>query len=555
VQVSSAPPSLNWDEISHGYNAYSILKTGKDEWGRALPTIFRAYGDYKLPVYIYSTVLPVAVFGLNEFAVRFVSVAAGVISVFLTYKLASFLFRDHKRSTLLALVSAFLVAVSPWSLFLSRGAFEANLALTFVIAGAYLFLVGLSRPKFFIVSMAMFGLSVWTYNSARVFAPLLIFGLVIIYKGELLRIYKTKKSIILGSLFIILFFFVPMFHQLANPVGQARYSKVSILDEGAINFINERRNTSDLPQFATRIVYNKGTYFLYQFGSNYLSHFAPGYLFVNGGDQYQFSMPGHGLLFITTAPFLLAGIFLTGEKAIKKDKTSLLLLAWFVLAPIASSITREAPHVLRSAVMLPTPFIFTAIGVVEFANYLNQRHKNDKLLTNPTVITLLCSIVIIIPIFGYIANYMGDYKRNYSWAWQYGYKEMVHYLGENSDDYAKVIITKKYGEPHEFLLFYWPWDPHNYQEDKEKIRFFQTDWYWVDKFDKFYFVNDWEVVGTSDDPRSPNRFILESRAEDVDCSQIRCLLVTSPGNVPEGWVMLETIYFLDGTSAFEIYEN
>ncbi|MBU2577901.1 hypothetical protein KKA69_03645, partial [Patescibacteria group bacterium] len=57
--LEKIPPSLNWDEVSHGYNAYSIIKTGKDEWGITLPLIFRAYGDYKLPFYIYLTTIPV----------------------------------------------------------------------------------------------------------------------------------------------------------------------------------------------------------------------------------------------------------------------------------------------------------------------------------------------------------------------------------------------------------------------------------------------------------------------------------------------------------------
>ena len=65
------PPSLNWDETSIGYNAYSILKTGKDEYGTSFPIEFRSFDDYKPPVYIYLDVLPVTIFGLTEFAVRF----------------------------------------------------------------------------------------------------------------------------------------------------------------------------------------------------------------------------------------------------------------------------------------------------------------------------------------------------------------------------------------------------------------------------------------------------------------------------------------------------
>lgn len=70
----SVPSSVYWDEASIGYNAYSILKTGKDEWGEFLPLHFRAFGEFKLPVYIYSTIPFVYVFGLNEVSVRLPSV-------------------------------------------------------------------------------------------------------------------------------------------------------------------------------------------------------------------------------------------------------------------------------------------------------------------------------------------------------------------------------------------------------------------------------------------------------------------------------------------------
>src|SRR3990167_4679351 len=96
-KLDQFPVSLNWDEISHGYNAYSILTTGKDEWGMSWPLIFRAFGDFKLPVYIYLTVIPVFLFGLNAFAIRFVSTLAGVIAIPLIYFLAKQLFPDRKN--------------------------------------------------------------------------------------------------------------------------------------------------------------------------------------------------------------------------------------------------------------------------------------------------------------------------------------------------------------------------------------------------------------------------------------------------------------------------
>ena len=32
-KLGQIPPSLDWDETAHGYNAYSILKTARDEYG------------------------------------------------------------------------------------------------------------------------------------------------------------------------------------------------------------------------------------------------------------------------------------------------------------------------------------------------------------------------------------------------------------------------------------------------------------------------------------------------------------------------------------------
>ena len=140
IQVSVLPPSLNWDEISHGYNAYSILTHGVDEWGNYYPSIFRAYGDYKLPVYIYTTVVSIALFGLNVFAVRLHSVVGGAFTILGTYLLVNELLRSKKHS----LFAAAIIAISPWNIFLSRAALEANLALTLIVFGFYFVLLAVS---------------------------------------------------------------------------------------------------------------------------------------------------------------------------------------------------------------------------------------------------------------------------------------------------------------------------------------------------------------------------------------------------------------------------
>ena len=90
--VTQNPPSLNWDEASISYNAYSILNTGRDEWGKLLPVHFKSYGEYKLPAQVYASIPGIAIFGLNEFGVRITPVIYGTLTVLLLFLLAKELF-------------------------------------------------------------------------------------------------------------------------------------------------------------------------------------------------------------------------------------------------------------------------------------------------------------------------------------------------------------------------------------------------------------------------------------------------------------------------------
>ena len=47
------PPALNADEAAFGYNAYSLVETGKDEHGNAWPIHFQSFNDYKPGFYFY----------------------------------------------------------------------------------------------------------------------------------------------------------------------------------------------------------------------------------------------------------------------------------------------------------------------------------------------------------------------------------------------------------------------------------------------------------------------------------------------------------------------
>jgi len=132
--------------------------------------------------------------------------------------------------------------------------------------------------------------------------------------------------------------------------------------------------------------------------------------------------------------------------------------------------------------ILPLPQIFITYGFFKTIDFF----KNKK---SKSLFTILFILILLVQSFLYLKNYFGDYSKNYSSSWQYGYKEAVNYIKTNYDNYDQIIFTKKYGEAHEFVLFYWPWNSKSYQNDPHLNWDFHADWYWVNAFDKFKFVS------------------------------------------------------------------
>lgn len=514
------PPSLNWDEISHGYNAYSILKTGMDQWGERFPIFnFRAYGDYPTTLNLYLTIPFIAIFGLTEFAIRAPHALLGVLTVvsiyFLTWGLTK------KRSV--SLLAAGLAAFGPWYVFTSRFVLQSNLSV-FLLSTAGALFFNREKHKYFLpLSLIVLTLTLFSYHSTRIFSPLLLLTGLIFYG-------RSKAIIIFAFLFFVLTGFI-----LQRPESRVRSDTLFLVDQGAVNRIIEARAASPFPQFVSRFLYNRPAYFITKFSKNYISYFSPKFLFFEGGTQYQFSVPGKGLIYPVSLPFFYIGLILLVIKSFK-DKNFRLLLVWLLLAPIPASITSESYTVLRATAMLPIPEILISIGFFAVVGKLNKNFAS--------VLIGLYFILFYFFAEHYFLQYFTSYRTNYSSSWQQGYKEVVNYVNDNYLKYDKIIVTKKYGEPHEYFLFFLGYDPARYLSDRNAIRFFQSGWYWVDKFDKFYFVNDWQV----------KEMKLESGG-GIDCAELSCLLITSPSNFPGGWQKLKEINFLDGKPAFEIYEN
>ncbi len=537
--LNATPPSLNWDEVSHGYNAYSVLKTGKDQWGTTFPIFnFRAYGDYPTTLNLYLTIPFIYVLGLSDISIRLPHVILGTLTIisgfFVAYGLT-------KRKDI-SLFSAFLISIGPWYMFTSRFVLQSNVSV-FLMSTALAFFLNRKAHRFFLGASVFFlFLSLFAYHTTRIVTPLLILAALVIYSSDIERLYFKSKKQVFVLLLSVFGLFLVSGHLLANKDARVRSEVLFILDKGAVNKIESQRNSSSLPDFAKKIIYNRPVYFISIFAKNYASYFTPKFLFREGGTQYQFSLPGHGLIPPVNLLFFYLGIVLFAVRSVN-DKNYRLLVAWLLLYPIPASLTNETGAVLRATTLLPVSEILIATTI--FWIYEKVPSKLKK------VSALVYFIFIFIFMESYLISYFNEYRTKYSWSWQYGYKQISEYIKDNMDSYDKIVVTKKYGEPHEFLLFYLGWDPASYQGDKTATRFYQSGWYWVDSFDKFYFVNDWQIV----DATKNNTYFIQESKKMVDCSESRCLLISSPGNAPRRWYKIKTVNFLDGSPAFEIFSN
>lgn len=526
-KVTEIPPSLNWDEVSIGYNAYSILKTGKDEWNQVFPIHFKAYGEYKLPLQIYFSIPGIYFFGLSELGVRITPVIYGTLTVLVTFFLGRALF----ASELAGLAAAFLLGISPWHIHLTRASFESSLATFFVTVGVWFLVKGFKDWKWFVISMIPFAFSVFTYNSARIFTPLFLIVILLLYRKSLAKL----KKIVAVSLVVFVILLLPLIPYLTSGERSARYKLVSITDDpGLIPRINENRGHSRLPRPFPRLVHNKVTYISFYFARNYLAHFSPQFLFISGAPHKQHHVQNMGQLYLFQAPFLILGLF---ALFYLKNKFKKLLLGWVLLAFVPVAATGDSiPHALRTLIAAPFYQLVSAFGFLVSLQWIKKFSVATRVIAAVVLV-----IVVVFSLKVYLDNYYQIYPKMYSRDWQYGYQQAVDFVNKQVDNYDLIVFTRHYGEPHMFTLFYSAYDPAKYQNSPNLDRFETYDWVWVLRFDKFYFP-DLGDEGT----KFPD-IVKQNPGKKL-------LFIGRKGDFPKEIPRLLSVNFLNGDNAFDIVE-
>ncbi len=519
VNVTSIPPSLYWDEVSQGYNAYSVLTTGRDEHGEFLPLArFVAFGDYKAPVYTYTIIPFMALFGKTDLAVRLPSVILGTLSVVVLYYLCRELVQK-KAGVTLGLFAALFLAIAPWHIQLSRAAYEGNIAVFFTLAGSWAFLFALRKNAWMLVpSSILFVIAFYSFNVQKVFVPLFIALLIAIYARD---IWQHKKEVIISAL-LALVMLIPYAMFFTSPESKLRFNEVNIFsDLSVIEESNKLQSLNDNSQ-VSQVLFNRRVLYAREYLENYFDFYNPDFLFISGDGNPRFSTQNNGGLYLWQLPLLLIGAY----QVIKwRNKSSLFIFGWLLLAPVAAATARETPHALRAELMLPIFAILSASGL----GTIFSLTQNRKILHISAV-----AIFVFLASFStcaFVYNYFTHFPKEYSGEWQYGYREMVKRVEQLEDNYENIYITNTYGRPYIYLLFYSGISPREYIEKGEVIKD-EFGLYNVKSFGKYKFVDALP-----------------------DILPENSLVVFPKDSIPTSVKSISTIKFLNGKNAFVIAGN
>jgi len=528
-QLGNVPPSPDWDEVALGYDGYSIMQTGRDEFGKFLPVVLRSFDDYKPALYAYLTIPSITIFGLNVIAVRLPSAIFGIISVIAVFFLIRELFERYKYKDQLALLSSFLLAISPWSIQFSRVGFESNIGDSFNILLVLFFVKGLKRTWMLSLSAIFAALSIYTYQSEKVFTPLLILSLILIFWKKLLLL---PKKYLVSAVLIGFIISLPMaMNILTDKSALLRVKGTSIFSyQTEILKSSTKKTEEDLKNNDKLglILDNRRIEYAKTIVSGYISHFDFNWLFITG-DIGRHHAPNMGLLYLWEFPFLLMGIYflLFGEF---DKKTKLILFAWFLLAPVPASITTGVPHAVRTLNFLPMFQILIAIGLINaivFVSSIKYQVFSIKIWK------LFAICYLLFAIFNFV-YYLDQYfvQQNYynSQDWQYGYKQAADEMNLIENNYKEIVISddQPMDKSYMFFLFYLKFPPGEYQKIGKNSS------------------------GSFAAHHSFGRYTFRPIDWAKDSAKRNVLYIGLPKEIPDGVTLIKTIYNLDGIPAIKI---
>ncbi len=489
-KLGSIPPHLTSDEASLGYNAYSILKTGKDEYGSLFPIIFKSFGDYKPGLYIYLSIPFVCLFGLNEVSVRLTSALSGILAVLVIFLIVKNLLdkEDDGKGVVLALFSSFVLAISPWHILFSRGAWEANLSLTLTLLGIYFFIKSLSNQNFFYLSIFSFSLTLLTYQGAKLSTLIVVIILFFVFWEKVSKKVLSNLGVFLLSFIIAVFVSLPIFLSFyQNKVGRLKvFSIFSYPREKSDLQIFLNQGNEALNSLSYYFFHSESLNFARGIAGRWFNHFEGRFLFFEGDYQNKrHSLPNHGVLLIFDLIFLPLGFYYILRDKNKKFKSFIIL--WLIFSPLPAAISRDQVHSVRALNMSVPLSLISASGLYFWAaNVKNMEFKKKLVFLFPSVFFLGSFVYFLDSLFIHLPIHNSQY-------WEYGYKQIVEAITPIQSKYKNIKIQQSFSQPYIYFLFFQKYDPTKYQKQASLVESeYKGDVGYVERLDNICFCAiDW----------------------------------------------------------------
>ncbi len=450
-RLDQIPGSLNPDEKYNGYLAYSLLTTGKDLWGNVWPLTTRTFGSWTLIGLPVVMIPSVAIFGLTELAVRIPGMFLGVAGSALLFWVSWLLFKSRRVAALAAL----FYTISPWGLFLSRVSHETVLGLTVFLAGLGSFLSG-----WWLVAGLLFGLSLFTHYAYFIFTPLLLAGLVFIFRRH------WKSLLIFAPFFVVVGGGI-----LYGSIGEVK--DLGIFDSRDLLYWRSDRFRIDNAHLETDPLlkfHNKYLVIGYQLAQNYLATFSPQYLFDKGGEGLLHNLGLYGQLYLFDALFIILGIIFLAKT---RGNSAKIILLWILVAPLTSIFTKDHPNSTRLFPLLGGLLLLAAYGAA----------KIKKIILAGLVSLLVTGLV-----FWFLEAYFVHLNVQRVRFLNYGYKEAA-VMAQNYPD-SKVVSVGPENFSFISFLFYQRYDPNKFRQEVVYYPLKTSGFQFVKSFGRFGFVEN-----------------------------------------------------------------
>lgn len=435
--LGSVPPGLNQDEAVSGYDAYALALTGRDHLGHPFPTpLLESFGDWTSPLLTWLTVPAVAAFGLHPIVLRAVSAAIGILAIPATYLLGAELFRRPA----VGLLAAWLVALSPWHLHLSRWAIPpATVPTTIALALAlHVRTARTGRGRDALAAAAAAGLAVLSYPTQRVYLPLVGLAGLLVYRPRLrrlpLRVVGPAAALFLvlaGPTFLV---------QVAEPATRARAEQVSLFQRSGV-----------APG---------------RLAEQYLAYFSPEFLFVRADGEPMHLPTEGGLEPWAALPLLLLGLGRLARAALPGStdparRPARLLLAALALYPFPGCLTVPAPHTLRAAHLIPLLAALAAVGAVVLARWARRTAASARSsVSRGLPVALAGGLAALLGSELAVRDraYFVENPTKLVRGFQVGAGEAVEYALAHEAAYREVWVTG-IRRAYVYVLFYAAWPP------------------------------------------------------------------------------------------------